>query len=445
MAKQLDSVLKNALDAMGEAIAVWDENDQLIYFNERYKKFFELSSRVKLGVQFKDLVKAHIDSDDVNSLDGIPVKNEPELYTRLRMEYHKKCEGVFIDQSKDNQWRQIKERKFNGNMTVGIYTDISEQKNAEILLKKAKNELEIANQVKSNFLANITHELKTPLHAILSYAQLIKNSSKNIDYNTSAIISSGEYLTSMIDDMIETTKLDLKDNKIQKEDIKIAQLIDDISKMFSVIAQNKNIEFSIIEENLPIVIQSDERKIKQILINIIGNALKFTNKGRVTLTIKSTKKGIKFIVEDTGIGISKDDFDKIFNPFEKLENDLNSQGTGLGLAISNEYAKFIYAPIEIKSKLKKGSSFSFIVPNENSKIDNTLNKKIDVTKKSSIDKTFLSKIKQEEFETIKESINMLYYSKLEEIFNSFDEDIKPQLLQLLKNYEWEKLQKLFKQ
>lgn len=438
----INNILIDALDAMGEAIAVWDENDTLIYFNDRYKDFFELSDRVKLGVRFADLIKAHIDSDDVNSLDGIPVKSEPELYNRLRMEYHRKCKGVFIDQSSKNTWRQIKERKFNGNMTVGIYTDITEQKKAEQLLKKAKNELEIANQVKSDFLTNITHELKTPLHAILSYAQLINNSTKNIDYNTSAIISSAQYLTSMIDDMIETTKLD-SNNKIEKKDIRTVQLIYDISKMFTIIAKNKNIEFTIIEENLPILIQSDERKIKQILINLIGNALKFTSKGKVTLTIKKIKEGLKFIVEDTGIGISKKDFHKVFIPFEKLENELNSQGTGLGLAISNEYAKFIHSPIKLKSKVNKGSSFSFIVPLKNSNTSKLTNKKMDLTKYYSLTKIDTSTINLHDYKKIKESINKLYFQELQHIFNSFDSPIKEQLLELLKKYEWEKLQKLF--
>lgn len=443
MKKNFEFILKDALDAMGEAIAVWDEKDTLIYFNDRYKEFFELSDRVKLGVKFSDLVKAHIDSDDVNSLDGISVKNEPELYSKLRMDYHRKCEGVFIDQSSKNTWRQIKERKFNGNMTVGIYTDITEQKNVEQLLNKAKNELEIANQVKASFLANITHELKTPLHAILSYAQLIKNSTKNLNYNTSAIISSAQYLTSMIDDMIETTKLDMKDNKIEKKDIKIPQLIDDISKMFTVIAKNKNIDFSVLEENLPLVIQSDERKIKQILINLIGNAIKFTSKGNVTLKIKAIKKGIKFIVEDTGIGISKKDFEKIFIPFEKLENKFNSQGTGLGLAISNEYAKFIHSAIQIKSKIKKGSSFSFIVPYDSKKSNKTLNQKINIAKKVNKQDLDLSHITKQQLEDSKVAIQRLYYSKLEEVFNSFDESIKSHLLQLLRAYEWEKLEKIF--
>jgi len=438
----IKNILIDALDAMGEAIAIWDENDILIYFNDKYKEFFGLKSRVKIGVKFIDLIKAHIDSDDVNLIDGVIVKDYPELYSKMRYDYHQKCEGVFIDQSINNTWRQIKERKFNGNMIVGIYTDITEQKKAELLLKKAKNELEISNQVKSDFLANITHELKTPLHAILSYAQLINSSSKNINYNTSAIINSAQYLTSMIDDMIETTKLDIKDNLIEKKDIKMPQLIDGISKIFKIIAKNKNIDFEIIQENLPLIITSDERKIKQILINLLGNAIKFTSIGKVSLIIKHVKKGIKFIVKDTGIGIQKKDFQKIFIPFEKINNELNSQGTGLGLSISNEYSKNIYEPIQIKSTVKKGSSFSFIVPFTTEIFNKTSKQKMNVTKK--MDTLNLSKITKYESETIRENIQKLYYSNLKEIFDNFDDDIKPQLLHYLKNYEWEKLEKLFK-
>jgi len=438
----IKNILIDALDAMGEAIAIWDENDILIYFNDKYKEFFGLKSRVKIGVKFIDLIKAHIDSDDVNLIDGVIVKDYPELYSKMRYDYHQKCEGVFIDQSINNTWRQIKERKFNGNMIVGIYTDITEQKKAELLLKKAKNELEISNQVKSDFLANITHELKTPLHAILSYAQLINSSSKNINYNTSAIINSAQYLTSMIDDMIETTKLDIKDNLIEKKDIKMPQLIDGISKIFKIIAKNKNIDFEIIQENLPLIITSDERKIKQILINLLGNAIKFTSIGKVSLIIKHVKKGIKFIVKDTGIGIQKKDFQKIFIPFEKINNELNSQGTGLGLSISNEYSKNIYEPIQIKSTVKKGSSFSFIVPFTTERFNKTSKQKMNVTKK--MDTLNLPTITKYESETIRENIQKLYYSNLKEIFDNFDDDIKPQLLHYLKNYEWEKLEKLFK-
>ena len=443
MKKSLEDNLIDALDAMGEAIAVWDEDDRLIYYNSKYQDFFELKDRVRLGAKFQDLIEAHISSDEVQSFDGIEVKSNPVLYSKMRYEYHIKCEGVFIDSSTDGRWRQIKERKFNGNMRIGIYTDITEQKRNEQLLNKAKNELEIANQAKSNFLANITHELKTPLHAILSYAQLIKVSQSNIQTSSNAIISSAEYLTSMIDDMIEKTKLDISDSKLEYKSIRITSMIDDISKMFSIIANNKGIEFSIKEENLPTLIKSDERKIKQILINLIGNGIKFTQKGKVSLKIKGIDKGIKFTIEDTGIGVEKENFEKIFNPFEKLENDLNSQGTGLGLSISNEYAKLLYEPISIKSKIGKGSVFSFIVPLEQKQSDKLIIKNKINFKNTDNEDIDISVIDKKQKEDIKKAIQLLYYSKLEEIFNSFDEVLKNELLKYLKNYEWDKLNKIF--
>jgi signal transduction histidine kinase len=439
----LQSVLIDALDAMGEAIAIWDKDDRLLYYNENYQNLFKLKDEIYLGVQFKSLVQANITSNTVLALDGVCVHKDAHLYRSLRMQYHQKAQGLCIEHSYPNRWLQIKERKFNDGMRVGVYTDISEQKAIEHLLAKAKNELEIANQVKNVFLTNITHELKTPLHAILSYAQLLQNNKDNHLANTQAIISSAQYLTSMIDDMLQTTKNNMDDTQLDIKPIKIKKLIADIKKMFSIIVSSKNLDFIVKQKNIPEVIYCDERKVKQIIINLLGNAIKFTHEGSITFEMKGKDKGIKVLIKDTGIGIDKHHLHKIFNAFEKLNPDMNSKGMGLGLNISNGYAKLIYSDIKVRSTLHKGSTFSFIIPYAKSKKKISIKKNIDLTQRVSLETLDVSSISKQEYKKIKHAVQHLYYSELKGQFSALPSHIRSPLLKRLESFEWEELAKIF--
>lgn len=231
-----------------------------------------------------------------------------------------------------------------------------------------------ANQAKSVFLANMSHELRTPLNVILGYSQLLQRepnlSLKHKDF-LSIINRSGEHLLSLLNEVLEITKIETQHSSLELSSFDFHNLMEDIKRMFQLKADVKDILLEIIGiENVPRYIRADALKIRIILINLIGNAIKFTDSGSIIVRLSATgKENNKFIlqveVEDTGFGISEEEIHKLFNFFSQTESGKKSQsGTGLGLAISQGYVKMMNGEIKVTSEIGKGSVFSFSIDME---------------------------------------------------------------------------------
>jgi signal transduction histidine kinase/CheY-like chemotaxis protein len=231
-------------------------------------------------------------------------------------------------------------------------------------LKKAIKEVQAANRSKSVFLANMSHELRTPLNAILGFTLLLKkanNLREEQKENLQTIENSGQHLLTIINEILELSKIEAGKIKIVNSDFDLLQTIEDIKAMFANRYKNKNIDFIVkMSSDLPQYIISDEQRLRQIIINLLSNALKFTKKGAVTLNIELKDKKLYFEVIDTGIGIEKKELKNIFKPFEQVRSDNKIQkGTGLGLSITKELVKLMGGKIDVESVLDKGSSFYF--------------------------------------------------------------------------------------
>jgi PAS domain S-box-containing protein len=238
-------------------------------------------------------------------------------------------------------------------------------------LRKAKEEAERANRAKSEFLANMSHELRTPLNGILGYTQILKrdrmltdNQSKGIDI----IHHCAENLLVLINDVLDLAKIEAQKEELQINAFNLKQFLSNISNLIRVRAEQKNLRFSYQTLNhLPVVVRGDERKLRQVLINLLGNAVKFTEAGGITLKVGyepagTSRKRIQFVVEDTGIGIAADQLDEIFLPFQQVR-DTNQfvEGTGLGLAITEKLVKLMGGEIHVRSTPGKGSQFWVVV------------------------------------------------------------------------------------
>lgn len=236
-------------------------------------------------------------------------------------------------------------------------------------LLKAKKKAEELSKLKSEFVANVSHELRTPLNAILGFVELIKigefSREEEIKYLDN-IMSAGTSLLNMINNILDLSKIEAGGMKPIITQISIEELIDDIKRFGEVLAKNKGIEF-IVENNLSIkTIESDYSMLKSILINIISNGIKFTDKGWVKVSAYQQNNKIIFRIEDTGIGIKESDINKIFLPFVQLEEVRNKKhsGTGIGLSLASKFANMIGAKIIPKTKgLGKGCIF-FVVLNK---------------------------------------------------------------------------------
>jgi CheY-like chemotaxis protein len=259
-----------------------------------------------------------------------------------------------------------------------LKTEIEQREKTQILLKEAKKKADQANKAKSEFLANMSHEVRTPLNGILGYAQILqmsKNLTEKERKGINIIQQCGSHLLTLINDILDLSKIEAQKMDLYPTSFHFPSFLQGVAEIFSIRAEQKKIGFiSQLDPDLPNGIHADEKRLRQVLINLLGNSVKFTEHGAVTLRVKVVKltkaksdsnpqqltATINFQIEDTGVGISPDKLEKIFLPFEQVgDSKSQSQGTGLGLAITHNILALMNSRIQVTSQVGKGSVFSF--------------------------------------------------------------------------------------
>ncbi|SEL18168.1 ATP-binding protein [Paenibacillus sp. OK003] len=253
-----------------------------------------------------------------------------------------------------------------------------ELQKAQIVLEDRAKQLMIASQYKSEFLANMSHELRTPLNSVINFAQMISENGDTLEQEdtirfATMIEQSGQELLTLINDILDLSKVEAGRLDIVLEDISVAQLTEDAMSHFQLVAEKKGVQLQLDKKpGLPETLWSDPQRVQQILRNLISNAIKFTHQGKVTLTVstKQMKKSgilsqwLVFSVQDTGIGIAKDKHQSIFEAFQQADGSISRKfgGTGLGLSISRDLARLLDGSIELESAEGKGSTFYLYLP-----------------------------------------------------------------------------------
>ncbi|TAF58411.1 MAG: hypothetical protein EAZ59_28865, partial [Oscillatoriales cyanobacterium] len=267
----------------------------------------------------------------------------------------------------------------------GIILDISDRKQAEQELKQAKEAAEAANKAKSIFLANMSHELRTPLNAILGFAQLIEPSANltlQEQENIKIIRRSGEHLLQLINQILDLSRIEARRMTLNPKNFDLYRLLGDVQNMFQLPAQNKELQLIVNRSpDVPQYVQADDVKLRQVLINLLDNAVKFTQKGSISVTVRprievaispepnnninlsEAQKNNAFIyfeIADTGLGIIPEELDSIFELFVQSSSGQKVQkGTGLGLSISREFIKLMGGDITAQSEVGRGTVFKF--------------------------------------------------------------------------------------
>ncbi|EJA7355501.1 ATP-binding protein [Vibrio parahaemolyticus] len=247
--------------------------------------------------------------------------------------------------------------------TTLLTTEINAHQKTSLALEQAKRSAETANNAKSRYLASLSHELRTPLNILLGYAQLLRtdqtSNQQTRDY-ADVLKRNGKHLSDMIEGLLEISKIEAGRLELHRDEFSLTALLDQIVDMFSMQAKRKGLEFDYeVSGYLPKFVAADKQRLRQILINLLGNAVKYTEQGKITFKVRYRNQVVHFSVQDTGIGLSAQDLELIFKPFERIKNQktMAINGSGLGLTISNALAELMGGEISCTSQVNYGSAF----------------------------------------------------------------------------------------
>ena len=399
--KRAEQRLRDAIENISEAFALWDTDDRLVLCNSKYIQFYPTIADVcRPGVTFEEVIR-------VSARRGqYMIKGPVEQWIAQRVRHHQRTGGPIEQQLEDGRWLLIDERRTQDGGIVGIRTDITPikyqeqrlqaneaelretirrlQESREQLAEQAdaladlahklsieKERAEEANISKSRFLANMSHELRTPLNAILGFADLMREqafgligSSKYLEY-ASDIHSSGCYLLDLINDVLDLSKVDAGKYELHREPVWLAGLIHAAVRMIRGRLDAAGLRLRMeVPRDLP-RIDADERAVRQVLLNLLSNAVKFTPAdGTVTVSAEVRDGAVLVVVRDTGIGIAARDMERIGRPFEQVDNLMvrRHKGTGLGLALSRSLVEMHGGRFALESREGVGTTVSFTLP-----------------------------------------------------------------------------------
>ncbi|WP_273182853.1 ATP-binding protein [Methylophaga thalassica] len=246
--------------------------------------------------------------------------------------------------------------------TDALAEEVSAHEKTSLAYQQAKDEAESANNAKSRYLAGLSHELRTPLNVLLGYAQLLANDGQLPTHVKGPVLTmkrNGEHLNDLIEGVLEVSKIEAGRLSVNRDEIELHELLEQLLHMFDQQASGKGLTFNYeVPKFLPRRVSGDKQRLRQILINLISNAIKFTDKGSVSLRVSYRNEVAHFTIEDTGPGISQADQEKVFQPFERVSPSHSSiSGTGLGLTISRALAELMGGDITLYSEPGQGSQF----------------------------------------------------------------------------------------
>ncbi len=365
--KELNTRLKTAIE--GANIGIWDQDfttNKVVRLG-RWGEMLGYSTS-EIDSEFTSW-KELIHPDDMEAVKQSIIAHETGNVNEFKVEHRLRTKDG--DYKWILNWGKVYQRDENGKplKASGIHLDIDERKRAELEIKNAKEQAENANQLKSEFLAQISHEIRSPLNAVLNFSQLIKEEFKGklkeeLEVSFSGIESASKRVIRTIDLILNMSELQLGTYEVTKRKLDLTTILSNIRKEYLNLAKSKNLELRFISNYEKAEIYSDEYAVNQIFANLVDNAIKYTNIGYVEISLsKNEIDSYSVKITDSGIGISQDYLPEIFEAFSQEERGYSRrfEGSGLGMSLVKKYCELINAEIHIESKRGKGTAFTVVL------------------------------------------------------------------------------------
>lgn len=349
--------LLSAIDAINGGFVYYDYQDKLLICNDQYRERYPRSGRnFKEGTTFEELLREGVAAGEFEHAVG-----REEEWIQERMDLHRSGDANIEQKLSNGKWLRISERRTRDGGIVGFRFDITE-------LKEAQERAEAASESKSEFLANMSHEIRTPMTGVLGMLDALVETKLNNDQvkivNTAR--DSSLALLGILNDVLDQSKIEAGKLEIDNIDYDLNAVLEQTHSTLMTRAREKDLWFSVeVAGDIPTSLHGDPNRLRQILINLVGNAIKFTIEGGITLRINRGRKGfLRYEIEDTGIGISPELQASLFERFRQQDSSTSRTygGTGLGLSISKNLVELMHGEMGIKSRKEKGTCFWFQLP-----------------------------------------------------------------------------------
>ncbi|MBB5205228.1 PAS domain S-box-containing protein [Inhella inkyongensis] len=360
-AKRANDLLRHAIDALDEAFVLYGPDDRMVLCNERYRLTYPaVAELMQPGVSFETLIRTGAERGEYAQAVG-----RVDEWVAERVALHQAANSTVAQPLADGRWLRIVERRLPDGHIVGFRIDITE-------LMRATEAAQAASQAKSQFVANMSHEIRTPMNAVLGLLTLLKHtelSARQRDYADKAE-AAARSLLSLLNDILDFSKVEAGKLELEQQPFDLGLLLEELAVLLSAQQGSKPVALVFdIDPALPLQLQGDAMRLRQVLINLCSNALKFTAAGEVVLRLRRVSQAdgrsvVRFEVSDTGVGIAPEHQARIFSGFTQAEASTTRRfgGTGLGLAISQRLVGLMGGSLSLQSALGEGSCFAFELP-----------------------------------------------------------------------------------
>ena len=357
-------MIETSIETIPDGFVLYDRDDRLVLCNSKFRDFTPgIADVIVPGVAFVSILRAIAEREMID-LGG----RSAEEWIAGRLRQHSDPDG-FPEYLYNGNWIRISERRTPDGSTVSVFTDITELKQRQAELQQAMEQAAAASQHKSQFLANMSHELRTPLNAIIGYTELILDNiygeaPERMRQVIERVQTNGRHLLGLINDVLDLTKIEAGQLTLSVADYSLKEVVDGVIIALEPLAVEKRLAFkAYLPARLPTG-HGDERRISQVLLNLVGNAIKFTDEGEVAIKASVANGSFTVAVCDSGPGISQSDQARIFGEFQQADNSSTRRkgGTGLGLSIAKRLIEMHNGRIWVESDVGKGSTFFFRLP-----------------------------------------------------------------------------------